>query len=236
MADDSIPFNSQVGGHPGLRATADGSRIIKPSLASERHFYETVVSHHAEGFKLLSKHVPTFYGVTPADAEGKEGLVLENISFAFTKPNILDIKLGTVLYDDGASEEKKQRMIKAAKETTSLETGIRITGFQVYDTTTDTSISTPKPYGRALSAARLPEAMARFFPIRTPILSLSSSTPIEESTDGGQTQSTHTDITPSPAGTRPELLLPVLKGVLEAVKQIQVAVSKTEMPWLQGVY
>lgn len=56
---------------------------------------------------------------------------MENVSNAFKKPNILDIKLGTVLYDDSATEEKKQRMIKAAKETTSLETGVRITGFQV---------------------------------------------------------------------------------------------------------
>jgi hypothetical protein len=56
---------------------------------------------------------------------------LENISYPFKKPNILDIKLGTVLYDDAASEEKKERMIKTAKETTSLETGVRITGFEV---------------------------------------------------------------------------------------------------------
>jgi len=56
---------------------------------------------------------------------------LENISYPFKKPNVLDIKLGTVLYEDTASEEKKQRMIQAAKATTSLETGVRITGFQV---------------------------------------------------------------------------------------------------------
>jgi 1D-myo-inositol-tetrakisphosphate 5-kinase/inositol-polyphosphate multikinase len=43
----------------------------------------------------------------------------------------LDIKLGTVLYDEHASQEKKERMIKSAKETTSFETGIRVTGFQV---------------------------------------------------------------------------------------------------------
>jgi inositol-polyphosphate multikinase len=47
------------------------------------------------------------------------------------KPNILDIKLGTRLYDDEASEEKRARMIKKAEETTSFETGVRLTGFQV---------------------------------------------------------------------------------------------------------
>jgi len=58
-------------------------------------------------------------------------IVLENLSHRFLKPNILDIKLGTMLYDDGASEEKKERMIKTAKNTTSFETGVRLTGFQV---------------------------------------------------------------------------------------------------------
>ena len=58
-------------------------------------------------------------------------IVLENLSHPFLKPNILDIKLGTVLHDDSASEEKRARMIKTAKETTSFETGIRLTGFKV---------------------------------------------------------------------------------------------------------
>ena len=59
-----------------------------------------------------------------------QSLVLENLSHRFSKPNILDIKLGTVLYDETASEDKVARMIKAAKDTTSFETGVRLTGFQ----------------------------------------------------------------------------------------------------------
>lgn len=58
-------------------------------------------------------------------------IVLENLSHRFMKPNILDIKLGTTLFDNEASEEKKARMIEKAQETTSFETGIRLTGFQV---------------------------------------------------------------------------------------------------------
>lgn len=58
--------------------------------------------------------------------------MLENASHSFTKPNILDVKLGTVLYDESASPEKRERMEKTARETTSFETGLRLTGFQVY--------------------------------------------------------------------------------------------------------
>lgn len=57
--------------------------------------------------------------------------MLENLSHQFAKPNILDIKLGTVLYDQDASADKRARMEKTARETTSLETGVRLTGFQV---------------------------------------------------------------------------------------------------------
>ena len=48
------------------------------------------------------------------------------------KPCILDVKLGTVLYDDDTPPEKKARMIMAARNTTSEETGVRLTGFKVY--------------------------------------------------------------------------------------------------------
>jgi len=58
-------------------------------------------------------------------------MVLENLSFGFLKPNILDVKLGTVLYDETASPDKVARMEKAARATTSFETGVRLTGFQV---------------------------------------------------------------------------------------------------------
>jgi 1D-myo-inositol-tetrakisphosphate 5-kinase/inositol-polyphosphate multikinase len=45
----------------------------------------------------------------------------------------MDIKLGTVLYDEHerVSEKKKIRMTEQANHTTSKDTGIRVTGFQV---------------------------------------------------------------------------------------------------------
>lgn len=58
-------------------------------------------------------------------------LILQNLSHTFTKPNILDIKLGTILYEQSASDEKKKRMEETARRTTSAETGVRLTGFQV---------------------------------------------------------------------------------------------------------
>ena len=57
---------------------------------------------------------------------------MENVASLFTRPNIMDIKLGTTLYEEGAATpEKKERMLETARSTTSLETGVRLTGFQV---------------------------------------------------------------------------------------------------------
>ena len=117
-------------------------------------------------------------------------IVLENLSHRFSKPNILDIKLGTKLFDDEASEEKKARMIQKAKDTTSLETGMRLTGFQVssvqrlalggffllnssvlqfqvYDTSTGQAVNAPKSYGRSIKPSGLPDGIAKFFPIHS---------------------------------------------------------------------
>ena len=170
----TIPLQSQVGGHPGVLTTEDGSLLIKTALPAEVAFYQAVVAD--PGFAPLRPFVPKFYGTLRLEgkvdedvqAQGDGGqikvvevatevekdecpswsaqsrtsyllarsvatqsLVLENLSHSFAKPNILDIKLGTILYDDGASPEKRARMEKTARETTSLETGVRLTGFQV---------------------------------------------------------------------------------------------------------
>lgn len=61
-------------------------------------------------------------------------LVLENLTHRFVRPNVLDVKLGTQLYDEFATPAKQQRMRQAALDTTSATTGIRLTGFQVSST------------------------------------------------------------------------------------------------------
>jgi hypothetical protein len=59
-------------------------------------------------------------------------LVLENLTHRFRKPNVLDIKLGKILYDEqSASPKKMEKMKKAAQKTTSGKLGLRLTGFQV---------------------------------------------------------------------------------------------------------
>lgn len=57
--------------------------------------------------------------------------MLENLTDYFSIPNICDIKLGKVLYDEEATPEKQKRMTDSALNTTSHSTGMRFTGFKV---------------------------------------------------------------------------------------------------------
>ncbi|CCF56898.1 hypothetical protein KAFR_0B06020 [Kazachstania africana CBS 2517] len=69
-----------------------------------------------------------------SDGEDHKGfLVLENLIAGYHKPNIMDIKLGKILYDENASEEKKARLSKVSETTTSGLLGFRICGMKIQE-------------------------------------------------------------------------------------------------------
>ncbi|KDQ34117.1 hypothetical protein PLEOSDRAFT_1032104 [Pleurotus ostreatus PC15] len=208
------PLNTQVGGHSGVLATEDGSLLIKPALPLELQFYQTSVRDPR--FAPLRRFVPKFYGTLSLQGKVDEGKGLEggiaNLSHPFIKPNIIDIKLGTVLYDETASPDKVERMIKTAKDTTSLETGIRLTGFQVYNNDTGLPVNTPKAYGKSIKPADLPDGIARFFPV-------ASAATTAENSNSGLTRST---------------LLPILRGIREDVAELKDAFAQVDMRMVGG--
>ncbi|PCH38530.1 SAICAR synthase-like protein [Wolfiporia cocos MD-104 SS10] len=220
-----VPLAAQVGGHPGVMTTQDGFLLVKPSLPKETAFY-TSISQEPH-LLILQDYVPKFYGTLRL--EGKvaseevalnepdairpvEGhIVLENLTYTFLKPNILDVKLGTVLYDEDATPEKRARMEKTARETTTSETGIRLTGFQVYDLVADKPIVTPKGYGKSIKAAELPEGIARFFPLA------SSATPAESTSDSIGT------------GLPKDILLPLLSDLRLEIQELHDVLARLDV-------
>jgi 1D-myo-inositol-tetrakisphosphate 5-kinase/inositol-polyphosphate multikinase len=92
-----------------------------------------------------------------------QALVLENLLAPFTRPNVIDIKLGTVLFDASAPPAKRARMETVARTTTSGATGMRLTGFQVHDAAGAPEL-VHKSYGRALTPGTLPAGIRRAFP------------------------------------------------------------------------
>lgn len=218
------PLAAQVGGHGGVSTSEDGSLLIKPALPREVTFYERLTSDPT--FAALRPYIPKYYGTlrlegkvedgdlktlheSPAPTEGKGSIVLENLTQRFLKPNILDLKLGTVLYEEGEDEEKKARMIQKAKETTSFETGLGLTGFQIYDTATGQAVVVPKAYGKSLKASDLLDGIARFFPV-------------------------HSEL--SPRGLPKEQLLAVVEAVRKEVAIIREAFAHLEIRMVGGSY
>jgi 1D-myo-inositol-tetrakisphosphate 5-kinase/inositol-polyphosphate multikinase len=128
---------------------------VKPCTAAEVDFYSSVAASHPD----VARHVPTFMGSlslsdtsaipAPTDsgtietASGTERLhgkklatdlhiVLENATHGFTRPNVLDLKLGAQLWDDAAKPEKRARLDKVSAETTSGSLGFRIAGMRTW--------------------------------------------------------------------------------------------------------
>lgn len=65
------------------------------------------------------------------DHEGKQFLLLENLTWKFTYPCILDLKMGTRQYGDAATLAKKQSKMYKVVSTTSAKLGLRVGGMQV---------------------------------------------------------------------------------------------------------
>ena len=181
-------------------------------------------------------------------------LVIENTAHGFLKPNIIDIKLGTILWDEDALPAKKERMQNAAKRTTSGETGVRLTGFQVcrgtltpmsvdaehscesllqvFGNTTPLPVIFPKSYGKTIGVSELRAGVARFFPISGSLMSGSQILRIHTSTLHYRV---HSDLPGAESGGRMDvglprtLLLPVLKSIRKGVQEIRDVLSAMEM-------
>lgn len=59
-------------------------------------------------------------------------IALESLTDPFQEPNTLDIKLGTVLYDNDATLDKKERFTKVTVTSTNREYGFRFAGMKVF--------------------------------------------------------------------------------------------------------
>lgn len=230
MADESsapIAYTFQVGGHGRIQTIGDGALLLKPALPLELQFYQDSLGDPA--LAPLRQWVPTYLGTlrlegqSTADGlvsmegipEGEKelSLVIENAAHGFIKPNIIDIKLGTILWDEDAPPAKKERMQNTARRTTSGETGVRLTGFQVFGNTTPLPVIFPKIYGKTIKVSELPAGVARFFPISGSTIDLSGAEA------GG----------PMDVGLPRMLLLPVLKSIRQSVQEIRDVISAIEM-------
>lgn len=133
----------QVAGHiakdgkPGPLVD-DKGRFFKPLQGDSRgeievKFYESF-STNTEVSDHIRKFFPVYHGTQAV--EGSDGalmMVLENLLSDYSKPSVMDVKMGSRTWYPDASEEYIQRCLRKDMGTTTVSSGFRISGFEVYD-------------------------------------------------------------------------------------------------------
>lgn len=82
-----------------------------------------------------------------------------------THPCVMDVKMGTRFYDDDATPTKREKMIQLCNSTTSMSTGIRISGIKRYDPVQNVFQVHDKEMGKSLTADTIHDGVALFLPI-----------------------------------------------------------------------
>jgi 1D-myo-inositol-tetrakisphosphate 5-kinase/inositol-polyphosphate multikinase len=190
MVSDSTPFKAalQAAGHKGAMQSESGELFYKPAKKREIMFYQTISQYYPD----LLLIVPTFYGTlsekqqeegaaaalavdtTKESAEESQLLVLKSSLYGFSEPCILDIKLGSQLWDElEVTPEKRDRLDQVSATTTSGSLSLRIAGMNVFHSHSKTPttasdgerIPYDKYFGRQLTKDNfVTEGLAKFFP------------------------------------------------------------------------
>lgn len=138
----------QAGGHDGAFIASEKGTIIKKACERERQFYHGLVNHL--GLQVLC---PKFLGEhTFGEAQGIE---ISNLTIGYTKPSVVDIKMGTRTWGRDASEAKRKLASTKDNKSTSATFGFRLCALRIYDVSQECFTKNLKRIGDENSSDRL---------------------------------------------------------------------------------
>ncbi|KAI0161048.1 inositol polyphosphate multikinase [Hypoxylon sp. FL1284] len=133
---DQATIHAQI---PDLVEHADIPDSVREEIQSHLHLDERAALVQESNEKAVIPNPEKWTPNKTRKIATDRAVVLENASFGFKKPNIMDAKLGIRLWADDAPAEKKERFDKIARETTHKKYGFRVAGMRVYKGSTDNS-------------------------------------------------------------------------------------------------
>lgn len=144
--DSSKPFCNEG----NIREETNLLHRLEPFTARYFGTVEYNQDSSSEDQNLCAERDAGEFGTTP-----DSHILLDNITANFSKPCVLDIKLGTKTFEPDAPEEKKSYELK--KYPPQSEFGFRLTAMRIYDPANEKSgvmgyAYYPKQYGRSLES------------------------------------------------------------------------------------
>ncbi|XP_066456875.1 inositol polyphosphate multikinase [Eleutherodactylus coqui] len=169
-----VPLSHQVAGHMygkdkvGILQHPDGTVLKQlqppPRGPRELDFYNMVFSNDCTDPKLhdLRIFLPKYFGTwSPPGTTNDLYLKLEDVTRKFTKPCIMDVKIGQKSYDPHASAEKIQQQI--SKYPLMEEIGFLVLGMRVYHMDSDSFETQNQHFGRSLTKDTIKHGLSKFF-------------------------------------------------------------------------
>lgn len=146
---------AKAGGHVQLR-TLYNKFVCKSFNEREHDFYQNIPPE-------LRLVVPRYGGTL--NSENEKFLVMENLTKDFRKPSVMDLKMGTRMYSDFASETKIRSQRRKSSRTTSSSLGVRFCGSLKYEARSNDYKRTDKYTGRTADLFTLTSLLQDFFSI-----------------------------------------------------------------------
>jgi hypothetical protein len=149
----------QAGGHTDAFIKTPDGKIKKLSKEAEYSFYETLKN------KKIPDHIrsffPKFYGIETIG--NRRYICMEDITFGYKNPTIIDIKMGTSSVGEDATPEKRKEMEEKDFSTTTVTLGIRIVGGRIWNAQKKAYDVKKKDYGKSLKDKDIPDALKLIF-------------------------------------------------------------------------